>query len=185
MRGSLWDVGIFQEGKLCVWSQGMEPSRYQLFWSIIAGAQGTRVEAVGDEAEDMAWVDHGTPWTMFELLTIDVKEPWLQGFKKGILFYQTFVLGRWHGGSVKDGLRGCYFTPKFYPASQMQNLRVHFFLPISFLITVELPLKFSQKILICYCISGKDLYASSVLDPAFCLNFGNYLNAINSPCTVC
>ena len=32
------------------------------------------------------------PW--FELLTIDVRKPWLQGFKKGILFYQILVLGR-------------------------------------------------------------------------------------------
>lgn len=52
---------------------------------------------------------------MCELLTIDVREPSLQGFRKGIIFYQIFVLGRWPDGSVKDGLGGGYFMPMFYP----------------------------------------------------------------------
>lgn len=29
---------------------------------------------VGDEAEDRAGTDHGAPWNMFELLTVDVRE---------------------------------------------------------------------------------------------------------------
>ena len=41
----------------------------------LAGALSARVEMIEDEAEAGAGTDYGSPWTMFERLTIDVKEP--------------------------------------------------------------------------------------------------------------
>lgn len=52
------------------------------------------MELLADETE--IWLEqimqHREPW--FELLTIDVRKPQLQGFKKGVLFYQIQVLGK-------------------------------------------------------------------------------------------
>lgn len=58
----------------------------------LAGPLGAQVEMVADEAE--IWqeqiMEHLKPW--LQLLTVGVRKPQLQGFKKGVLFYQIQVL---------------------------------------------------------------------------------------------
>lgn len=96
--------GPAKRAMLCIGSQNVEASCHQVFWP--GWTLGCQTGSSGDEAVPCQEqiMQHVEP--CFELLTINVRKLWFQGFKKSVLFYQILVWGQWFWWLSKGWFRG-------------------------------------------------------------------------------